>query len=397
MNNLEITFLGSFYPKDRYKEILEKSAYLDFAGNALQWSLINGFNIIGCSINAITVPATKRFKGFYLNDSSFSHNGISLDYCVGFGDIKGLKHIHTSFKIRNILVNSIKRPKYLFIYSIQNNLLRAACFFKKKYPETKIILLVTDLSENMSESTNLIYRTFKNIEIHENKKFIELVDGFILLSKYMKDRIHLKNKPYIVMEGIFNPDDEVFNNQYYKENKTRKILYTGTLAKRYGIMNLVESFHSINNEDIELIIVGDGDSKKDIVSLTLIDSRIKYLGVLDRSKVLQLQKVAQLLVNPRTPEGNYVKYSFPSKTMEYLASGTPTLMYKLPGIPNEYYDYCYTVKELGIESLTNAIQNVLSKSTDELDNFGKKARNFILTNKSPQAQCQKIIDFIKTI
>lgn len=392
-----MTFLGSFYPKDRYKEIFEKSEYFDFAGDALQWSLINGFNIIGCFINAITVPATKRFKGFFLKDSSFSHNGKSLDYCVGFGDIKGIKHLHSSFKIKNILSNSVKRPEYLFIYSIQNNLLRAAYLFKKKYPETKIILLVTDLSENMSASNNLIYRTFKNIEIHENKKFIDLVDGFILLSKYMIDRVHLKHKPYIVMEGIYNLDDEVFNNQYNIENKTRRILYTGTLAKRYGVMNLVESFHSIKNEDIELLIVGDGDSKKDIASLTLIDSRIKYLGVLDRSKVLQLQKVVQLLVNPRTPEGDYVKYSFPSKTMEYLASGTPTLMYKLPGIPNEYYDFCYTVNELGVEALTNAIQNVLSKSTDELNCIGTKARNFILTNKNPQAQCQKIIDFIKTI
>lgn len=55
------------------------------------------------------------------------------------------------------------------------------------------------------------------------------------------------------------------------------------------------------------------------------DRRIQYLGSIPHDEILQLQRTASLLVNPRTPEGIYTKYSFPSKTMEYLASGTPTL------------------------------------------------------------------------
>ena len=63
--------------------------------------------------------------------------------------------------------------------------------------------------------------------------------------------------------------------------------------------------------------------------------RIEFLGMLPRTDVLELQSKATILVNPRQPVGDFTKYSFPSKTIEYMASGTPLLMYKLPGIPEE--------------------------------------------------------------
>ena len=124
---------------------------------------------------------------------------------------------------------------------------------------------------------------------------------------------------------------------------------------------------------------------------------MKYLGQLRRDEVLKLQKGATLLVNPRTPEGEYTKYSFPSKTMEYMASGVPVLMYRLPGIPEEYFKHCYVVEELGENALTKALERVLSKSTEELTEVGLSARSFILKHKNPIAQMGKVVDFIKTL
>ena len=40
-----------------------------------------------------------------------------------------------------------------------------------------------------------------------------------------------------------------------------------------------------------------------------------------------------MLINPRTNEGVYTQYSFPSKTMEYMRAGKPVLCCKLDGIP----------------------------------------------------------------
>ena len=69
--------------------------------------------------------------------------------------------------------------------------------------------------------------------------------------------------------------------------------------------------------------------------------------------------------------------------MEYFASGVPTLLYKLPGIPEEYYDYCFTITELGVDALASKMNTILDLSENELKECGVKAREFILNEKNP--------------
>ena len=73
------------------------------------------------------------------------------------------------------------------------------------------------------------------------------------------------------------------------------------------------------------------------------------------------------------------------------------MLYKLPGIPDEYYEYCFSLSETGVEALRNMLEDILARSLDELDQLGANARNFILNNKNPQKQVGKIIDLVSVI
>ena len=109
----------------------------------------------------------------------------------------------------------------------------------------------------------------------------------------------------------------------------------------------------------------------------------------------ELQKKATVLINPVKPAEEYTRYFFPSKTMEYLASGTPTIMYKLDCLPHDYYNHIYFVENETVEGLRNTIINVCSKPKEELKAFGKQASEFILEKKNPTAQASKMLDMIK--
>ena len=113
--------------------------------------------------------------------------------------------------------------------------------------------------------------------------------------------------------------------------------------------------------------------------------------------MLRKQREATLLVNPRTPEGEFTKYSFPSKTMEYLASGVPTLIYSLQGIPDEYLDYCFHLEEMGVDALYSKIEEIFHTDSFTLKDIGAKARHFILDNKNPYEQCLKVLELINCI
>jgi glycosyltransferase involved in cell wall biosynthesis len=199
-----------------------------------------------------------------------------------------------------------------------------------------------------------------------------------------------------VIEGAYNNEIAANINCPYKQSEPY-ILYTGTLDQRYGICNLIDAFSS-TGLNYNLVICGNGNEseKNYIIEKGESDKRIKYLGSLSYQDILFLQQNASLLINPRNNKEEFTKYSFPSKTMEYLASGTPTLIYKLDGIPEEYYEYCYYIngEDDSIDTLANTISEILTKSKDENKILGDRAKQFILKNKNGNAQALKIIEYI---
>lgn len=101
------------------------------------------------------------------------------------------------------------------------------------------------------------------------------------------------------------------------------------------------------------------------------------------------------LITTRKGHEEYTKYSFPSKTMEYMASGTPTIMYKLPGLPIEYEEYLVLLPDNSQETLTAILKQWGSKTQAELYEFGEKAKRFILENKNSEIQASRLMNFIK--
>ena len=65
-------------------------------------------------------------------------------------------------------------------------------------------MVVPDLPQymNLSKKAHPIYDFFKKIGIHIMEKLIAQVDSFMLLTKYMADKLNVGNRPHIVVEGI---------------------------------------------------------------------------------------------------------------------------------------------------------------------------------------------------
>lgn len=172
-------------------------------------------------------------------------------------------------------------------------------------------------------------------------------------------------------------------------------MYSGTLQIKYGIIQLLEAFNFIKDEDYSLLICGDGEAKEEVIKACKIDKRIIYLGSIERDKVLLLQKSCTLLVNPRQNNDEYTKYSFPSKIMEYLQSGTPVLAYKLDGIPDEYDDYIFYVSDNSPYSLSLEIMRISSMSNEKMYEIGQKSKKFIQSDKNHIVQSEKILEMFR--
>ena len=80
--------------------------------------------------------------------------------------------------------------------------------------------------------------------------------------------------------------------------------------------------------------------------------------------------------------------------MEYLASGTPTVMCKLPGIPEEYYEHLFFFEDETIEGYRHKMIELSQMPKSLLEEKGLRAASFIKTKKNSKIQVKRILDLI---
>lgn len=391
-----IIFVGSVYPDKLYDELLRLNAHIDFAAHTFQSALLAGLDeyttvrVISSPVIRMERRVKKGFDSYY-----FSHLGAGEEKDVYVGTKNGiLLKVYEFFQVRKFLKKYIEEyhDASILVYALHSPFLLALCTLKNI--RGKACVVVPDLPEHMSDNKSLMYKLAKKIDKCLIDFCLKRIEGFVLFSPYMKNLLPIGKKPWIQVEGIYRANPKASN---IEKAGCKTVLYTGGIDSRYGVFDLIEAFTLIEQEDYELWLCGGCSEKRKLEHYLASDPRIKYFGMVDKNKVSDLQRQASLLVNPRHSTEEFTKYSFPSKTMEYLASGTPTLMCKLPAMPDEYLPYVYLFKDESVNGYKQSIIEVLSKPKDELIQKGEKASNFILSQKNEKIQSKKIINLLNVI
>ena len=255
-----------------------------------------------------------------------------------------------------------------------------------KLRRIKKIAIVTDIPDMFdSGSMNKKVRNFA----------LRRFDAYVFLTEYMKE-FTPEGKPYIVMEGhvdseaAFAPPQET-----YEETLGKKVvIYAGNIHAKYGIEYFVNGFIKADIPDAELRVYGHGDYCEKLQSIAAEHPQVRYMGVKDNAEVVAEEQRASLLVNPRPTAPIYTKYSFPSKNMEYMVSGTPMMTTVLPGMPEEYYPYVWLIEDETEDGAAQALKAFFALPFAERRKKAQAARAFVLENKTNVAQAKRIVDFL---
>ena len=396
---MHILFIAQYYPDKLLTEFIKQTKVgLDFAAHNLHKALFQGFLENQRMLDILNAPHLGSFPPYYKTPFISSYESddrheISLSYL----NISYVKRWDIRRKLKKRITQWCKEHhgnKVVFYYNTPG--LSLVPQLKKNFPDLKACLLVTDLPEYMVANHSMLTRVNSLVSklFGGEKKHYGKADGYILLAPAMRERLPIGNKPWIHIEGIFNP--EGMEAEYPKKTKAQKvILYMGNISHRYGIINLLDAFALIKSPDYRLWIRGDGNTLEEIRRRMANDPRIVYFDKMSKQELVALQRRATILINPVFSGEEFTRYFFPSKTMEYLASGTPTVMAHLACMPKEYDPYIYYFDEESVEGIRDKIVEVCEKSQEELDVFGAKAAKFIMREKTPKPQVARVIDFLK--
>ena len=177
--------------------------------------------------------------------------------------------------------------------------------------------------------------------------------------------------PSITPEVVYNGVDfDVFKQRQIKPFSGSKstFVFIGSLIPTKGVFELVEGFAlvALDNPSSHLNIIGKGFSeqalKQKVVELNLTE-KVTFIGAVPHTQLTEQIHKADALILPSYREG------LPNVVMESLATGTPTVVTKVGGIPeviNQGENGIF-IEKLDKKEVSKALQLVSTTTWNDAD------------------------------
>ena len=383
-NNIRIIYASSAMGEKTFSDIFINSKNIPgqqaqkFNRLLIKGLKLNGADVIGLSTPPVTTSNLNK-KLIVLGKKIEDEILFSYVPVINIPILKNILNIAGSF-FKTLKYQ--KKNKTIIVCDVLNVSVSLGAVFAGILVGCPIVGIVTDIPELMV--TGYLSRQVKLIY-----KILDKCSHYVFLTEPMNARLNPTGKPYVIIEGICNE-----NTENEKLDHNNHSIYAGYLDEKYGIKALIEAFILANVDGQELHIYGSGPYAEEAKRIANESDSIVYHGSVLNEIVVAEEKKARLLINPRPSNEEFTKYSFPSKNMEYMASGTPVLTTKLLGMTKDYYEYVYCFEDETVEGMSETLKTILEKDDEQLLEKGKKAQHFVMMQKNNLIQARKILDLV---
>lgn len=396
-----VLVVGGGHPLDLYKEEisgLTRGAQL--AANNFELSLVGGIaentTLLPHLISAPFLPSYPLSSSHLLIKSRRSSGAGFIFSGVSYINLPIIKNIFKYFGLSRRVVDQCLREKFDLVVCNTLNLAQLASVALHNFGGGCIKCVVIMDLPIFPGDCSFLYRFYlRFIEWPFVRLLLKKYDYFVIATPYIADLLSLPENRFSVLDGLYlldktsKPEGALSVDDVISRTSGKfRMLYGGSLDERYSVKSFLEDFHEDRSIDAYLIICGSGPLEGYVNSIAALDGRIIFLGVLSVSSLRYLQSNVDLLVNPRSNFGEYNLYSFPSKTLEYMASSTPVLMNKLSCLSSEYQDLLYFPREG--ESFVRAIKRVMKTPVKSRLLKSDDARKFVIGHKTAGVQISRV-------
>ena len=340
--------------------------------------------------NNVSVVSLRPFvKGMFDDDYLDSRTGVEGTVKYYYPYVKSSKSFKASKQIEEVVTttdNLIAEQGYttftIVVDTLRYALVKAAKLIAAKY-NAPVVGVLTDNPANIS--------SVRSAYVSVIKKNVNNFDGYIALTDSLNRILNPKKKPFYIMEGLV--DDIVETD---KLPIGEYIFFGGALYERYGVRRLLEAYHRSRCK-YNLVIAGAGELKKFIYDLSEKDRRILYLGLLDKNTLYSIEQHAKFNINPRPYDWKLDRESIPSKLLEYVSTGVPTISTKHSKLREIFETNIIWLDDDSERGLERYLENLDALDYDELKVKAQNAKMRVFELYGIRTQGEAITQFIKSL
>lgn len=345
--------MGSISP---YEEA--SNPLVSIAGNRCQIGILDGLKADNEIVQVVSFRINRMFpigKKIYVPRLHTVFNDLNY-YFAPYLNIPFLRTLFVNANTFYYLLKKIKKNDIVLFYNVFIPFPNSV-FFLRKLLGIKIYILAFDIHVPGQTVPNTIRWHYEYLR---QKFVLPRVDGVIAITKTILEDFKCKKNP-LIMEGGISRDLLNLDCRNANDGKLFKLLYAGALNKLNGIDLLLDAFIKNTNPHLRLIIAGSGELSDYVVNAANKDSRIAFLGIVPHKQIMDLYHDVSLLLCIRITAKIHTEYFFPSKLIEYLATGIPVLCTNLKSWNFNLNDFCYILKEETEDAIGLAINECISQ------------------------------------
>jgi Glycosyl transferases group 1 len=401
---LQVAFVGSVVPPG----MAEASRAFSPAGNKFQLNLLRHLSgRAGARVEAFSM----RPLAAWPRDGVLAFGGQRTELAqvpatlVPFVNVRGLKESGLAAgiyaRLRRWAATRGPGPRALLVYNVFSPLAMPVLAAARACG-VPAVAVVADLPFDLYRfrgPRGLLERAEVRAQLRALRRF----DGLVVLTPHTA-RDHAPGVPWMLMEGAL-PEAEAAAAPGRPAPDAgsaageRVVMYSGMLNEMNGTPLLLQAFERLREPHWRLWVYGGGPLAETVQAAARRDPRItlRAWGGVPEAEVLRRQRQAHVLVNPRPSSHRANRYSFPSKLLEYLASGTPVVSTAPDGIPAEYHPHLLLPVDETPEGMAAAIRRAAALPEAERAVRAGRARAWLLREKTWEHQAERIGEFMRAV
>lgn len=230
----------------------------------------------------------------------------------------------------------------------------------------RVVPVLTDPPGIVLPTDGRLSRVLKRIDRYLVEALVTRCSAVVALAPALT-RIYNGNLPTLVAPGILNREwieqieaargRAAGNGQPIPpERRRRRVLYAGGLSAAYGVDLLLDVAALM--PDVDFVFLGKGDQLEAIFATP--HRNVRYDGFVGLRDLAAAMIDADILINPRPSQRGFAVQSFPSKLIEYLASGRPVLTTRIASIPDEIAECFHYIDDESAAGIAEAIRRLLA-------------------------------------
>lgn len=337
---MNILFVGSVLPK----EYETKISGLSNAGNRYQLNLINALKKVGCHVTLCS------YIGVPMGE--YEHDCVAGICCNEYYYFKSKGLLKQLFEFRKTYRKLLKEADVVISYNNNYNALGFALIARLKRKFSALILADYYDESSYKSIIHKVYAKTQRLDMRTYRLVIGLASD---IERYLKKKQLFMNEDGGIDLSLWRDMEP----PQYKCGMPVKYMYAGKLDRSPGVDLAVKAFRKLPMEDIELHITGNGDFEEWIKKESEADPRIHFHGRLEYEEYINLYKDVNILLNTRNMNMPENRNNFPSKMMEYIASGRVIVSTKFAGW-EKYMDYA-----LFCDCEINSIADAMIKAREQ--------------------------------